>query len=88
MDLVFKSPMDTIWIDIYCCPDVQMWLRECYKMMEVVVSEQSISPDSAGVWHLSIDISSVWVYSVKYSARWVENVFFPTLNYKYILHQH
>ena len=22
-------------------------------MMEVVVSEQSISPDSAGVWHLS-----------------------------------
>ena len=34
------------------------------------------------------DISSVWVYSVKYSARWVENVFFPTLNYKYILHQH
>ena len=29
------------------------------------------------------DISSVWVYSVKYSARWVENVFFPTLNYKY-----
>ena len=35
-----------------------------------------------------LDISSVWVYSVKYSARWVENVFFPTLNYKYILHQH
>ena len=35
-----------------------------------------------------MDISSVWVYSVKYSARWVENVFFPTLNYKYILHQH
>ena len=34
------------------------------------------------------DISSVWVYSVKYSARWVENVFLPTLNYKYILHQH
>ena len=23
-------------------------------MMEVVVSEQSISPDSAGVWHLSV----------------------------------
>ena len=23
-------------------------------MMEVVVSEQSISPDTAGVWHLSI----------------------------------
>ena len=34
------------------------------------------------------DISLVWVYSVKYSSRWVENVFFPTLNYKYILHQH
>ena len=59
MDLVFKSPMDTIWIDIYCCPDVQTWLRECYKMMEVVVSEQRISPDTAGVWHLS-SVTSIY----------------------------
>ena len=34
------------------------------------------------------DISSLRVYSVKYSARWVENVFFPTLNYEYVLLQH
>ena len=34
------------------------------------------------------DASSVCLYSAKYSARWVENVFFPTLNYKYILLQH
>ena len=45
------------------------------------------SPGSPNVVHIGY-ISSVWVYSVKYSARWVENVFFPTLNYKYILHQH
>ena len=39
-------------------------------------------------WCAIKDISSVWVYAVKYYARWVENVFFPTLNYKYILLQH
>ena len=33
------------------------------------------------------DASSVCLFSAKYSARWVENVFFPTLNYKYILLQ-
>ena len=44
--------------------------------------------DKIFCWYNISDISSVWVYPVKYSARWVENVFFPTLNYKYILLQH
>ena len=37
-------------------------------MMEVVVSEQSISPDSAGVWHLSVTSihqAEVWLETAR-----------------------
>ena len=54
--------------------------RGCQDAVDTIV----VASQDLGI----IDISSVWVYSVKYSARWVENVFLPTLNYKYILHQH
>ena len=58
----------------------------------VVGGKELKSPDSGAMLRLAmfdlVDASSVWLYSAKYSARWVENVFFRTLNYKYILLQH
>ena len=50
MDLIFKSPTDKIWIDIYRCPDL------VERMLLHIVDDggAGVSPDNAGVWHLSI----------------------------------
>ena len=47
MDLIFKSPTDKIWIDIYRCPDL-------VERMLLDDGGAGVSPDNAGVWHLSI----------------------------------
>ena len=72
-------------IEQYCD---QYLVRICNK--ETLSNKQTQTNDKAldGSSYPVHDASSVCLYSAKYSARWVENVFFPTLNYKYILHQH